>query len=259
MDVYGTEMVEGRFFSPDFATDREEGYIVNQAAVAAMGMTDPLGKRFAYEDREGFIIGVIKDFNYRSLHHEIQPLLMAMFPWADNLAIKINTENTAEVVSYIEKVILTHVPDYPLVFHFLEDEIAANYRSETQMGEIFSIAALMAVLMSCLGLLGLTSYSVTRRIKEIGIRKVLGASITNVVRLISKEFVFAIILACLIAWPLAWYAAKRWLENFAFSISLNWEFFAASALLTLIIALLTASYHALKAALTNPVNALRHE
>jgi putative ABC transport system permease protein len=259
MDVYGAEMIEGRFFSRDFATDSEEGYIVNQAAVAAMGMTEPIGKRFTFEDRQGRIIGVIKDFNYRSLHYEVQPLVIGMFPWADNLAIKINAENTAEVVSYIAEVILTHVPDYPLVFNFLEDEIAANYRSETQMGKIFSIAALMAVLMSCLGLLGLTSYSVTRRTKEIGIRKVLGASISNVVRLISKEFVFSILLACLIAWPLAWYAAERWLENFAFTISLSWEFFVLSAVLTLVIAMLTASYHALKAALTNPVSALRHE
>jgi len=259
-DVFGITMVEGRFFSPDFSTDIESGYIVNETAVAAMNMTSPVGKRFSLGDQDGNIIGVVKDYHYQSLHYPIQPLVIAIRPgWSDNLAIRVTgtdiTGTAAAIQSYIKKL----VPDYPQEIRFFDDQLEAHYRSEQLTTRMMTIASVLAVFMSCLGLIGLVSYAVQQRAHEIGIRKVLGSSVTAIMRLIMTEFVVGVIVACVIAWPLAYYAADRWLSSFAYRISPSWLFFVEAGGLTLLIALGTAGYYAYRAAQANPISAIKYE
>lgn len=259
-DVFGIEMKEGRFFSRDFATDLEQGYIVNEAAVAAMGIESPIGKRFSYGDKEGQIIGVVKDYNYRSLHYEIQPLLLAMRPgWSDVLAIRVESGNIFQAADNINGIVKKHIPDFPQEVQFSDQIIERHYQTEKRIGKIFAIASGLAIFMSILGLIGLVSYAVRRRIKEIGVRKILGAKVIGIVQLILKEFVVAVGLACVIAWPLAYLTCSRWLESFAFTIDISWAYFVMPGIITLFIALITASFYALKAAHTNPVDTLKYE
>jgi ABC-type antimicrobial peptide transport system permease subunit len=258
--VFGIEMTEGRFFSQDFPTDIEEGFIINETAVAAMELEDPVGKRFSLMGREGSIVGVVKDFNFRSLHYAIQPLVITIRPgWSDNLAIKVQPGNIGATADAIQAIVKKYVPDYPTEVQFYDAKLAGHYRSEKRITRLLSIAAGLAVLMSCLGLIGLVSYSVRRRAREIGIRKVLGSSSTNIVRLITMEFVAAVGLACLVAWPLALWATSRWLDSFAYATEVSWVHLALAGGVTLGMALVTAGFYAIRAALANPGRALRCE
>ncbi|UCC43736.1 MAG: ABC transporter permease [Candidatus Zixiibacteriota bacterium] len=259
-EVFGIEMVEGRFFSPNFATDLESGYIVNEAAVAAMNMTSPVGKRFSLSGQDGRIVGVVKDYHHRSLHYEIQPLVLAIRPgWSDNLAIRVAPADIVGTARAIQAIVKKYVPDYPVEVRFFDERLEAHYRSERRTASMLTAASILAVFMSCLGLIGLVSYAVRQRAREIGIRKVLGSSVTAILRLITTEFIVGVGLACLIAWPLAYYAADRWLTSFAYAISPSWLTFAVAGGLTLLIALSTAGHYALRAAQANPSDALRCE
>ena len=259
-DVFGIEMVEGRFFSRDFTTDIEEAYIVNETAVAAMGMTSPVGKRFSLHEQQGQIIGVVKDYHYRSLHHAIEPLVIAMRPgWSDNLAIRVTGTDIVGAAGEIQSYVKTLVPDYPREIRFFDDRLEAHYRTERLTTHMLTIASILAVFMSCLGLIGLVSHAVQQRAHEIGIRKVLGSTVTGIVRLILVEFAVGVALACALAWPLAYYAADSWLSSFAYAIPPSWLFFAEAGALTLAIALDTAGYYALRAAQANPINAIKCE
>lgn len=259
-DVFGIEMAQGRFFSPDFSTDIEEGYILNEAAVAAMGVADPVGKKFSCLGRDGTIIGIVKDFHFRSMHYEIQPLVLTMRPdWSDNLAIKVSADDVMATAGRVQAIIRKHVPDYPAEVQFFEDEIGALYNPENRIARIFAIASGLAIFLSCLGTLGLVSHTVRRRTREIGVRKVFGASVAGIVRLITREFVVAALIACTIAWPIAFYASTRWLQNFAFSISISWLMMIVPGLIILLVAVLTAGSHAIGAARVNPIRSLRNE
>ncbi|MEE9441983.1 MAG: ABC transporter permease [candidate division Zixibacteria bacterium] len=259
-DVFGIEMEEGRFFSRDFSTDLEQGYIVNEAAVTAMKMESPIGKRFSCQDREGRIIGVVKNYHFRSLHYEIQPLVLAMRPdWSDILAIRVESGNILRTADNIQGIIKKHIPDYPIEVRFSDQAIGRHYQTEKRIGKIFAIASGLAIFMSILGLIGLVSYAVRRRIKEIGVRKILGANVIGIVQLILKEFVYAVGLACIISWPLAYIACKRWLESYAFTINVSWAYFVIPGIITMLIAILTAGFYAFKAANTNPVETLKYE
>jgi len=259
-DVFGIEMAQGRFFSQDFATDLKEGYIINEAAVNAMGLELPIGKRFSCMGQEGRIIGVVKDFNYRSLHHEIQPLVIAMRPdWSDHLAIKVSGEDVSGTAQTISGIIAKHVPDYPIEIQFFKNELDALYMAEHRTARLLALASGLAIFMSCLGTLGLVSYAVRRRTREIGVRKVLGASAIGIVRLISREFIIAVAVACTIAFPLAYMAATRWLQDFAFSVPISWQMLVFPGVLTLLVALATAGFLSGRAARANPVESLRNE
>jgi hypothetical protein len=262
-EVFQMEMVQGRSFSKEYATDASEGFIINEEAAKLMGSASPTGKRLRVFSQEGRIVGVVKDFHFKPLHHEIQPFVYGMNPsWAGMmrcLFIRVKPENTTGTLGYIEGVFKKFSPEYPFRYQFFNERIDRSYRSELRARKIISYSTVLAVFISCLGLFGLASFMTERKTKEIGIRKVLGASVSNVVIFLSKDFTKWVLIANIIAWPIAYYALHTWLQNFAYRTSISlWVFILASGL-AFIIALLTVIFQALKAALANPVDALRYE
>jgi ABC-type antimicrobial peptide transport system permease subunit len=260
LETFGIEMAEGRFFSKEFSTDASEGFVLNEEAIKRMNVQDPIGKRFSFYGREGRIIGVIKNFHFESLHHAIEPLILWINPRSDqHIFVRIEYENIAENIRFIEEAHSRFNPEYPFNFKFLDMEIDKLYRKEIRTKRILQIFAGFAIFISCIGLYGLVSYAAQRRTKEIGIRKVLGASVLKIYIMLSREFVRWVILANFIAWPGAYYFMNKWLQNFAFRISLSVWFFILPGFMALVIALLTVSYQSVKAATANPVESLRYE
>ena len=206
------------------------------------------------------VVGVLKDFNDRSLRHDVAPLLIAtnatMYRQA---SIKLSTANMASTMQAVKKIWEQTFPDYVYEYKFLDDKIASFYKQENQLSQLYKIFAAIAILLSCLGLYGLASFMAAQRIKEVGIRKVLGASAGNIVYLFSKEFIVLIAIAFAIATPIAWYYMNRWLQGYAYRINVNWWLFAAGGLAAIIIAFATISFQAIKAAVANPVKSLRTE
>jgi heme/copper-type cytochrome/quinol oxidase subunit 2 len=259
LETFNMRMAQGRFFSKEYSTD-VSNYVVNEAAVKAMGMDSPLGKRFSYEGREGNIIGVIKDYHSRSLHHQIGPLVMTFNPgWYDTLMIKIKPDNISQTIGSIERTIKGFIPDFPFDYIFLDEFFDFFYGSEKKMSKIIIYFSLFAIFISCLGLFGLASFTAEQKTKEIGIRKILGATASNILLLLTKEFTKWVLIANIIAWPVAYYAMHRWLEGFAYRTNIGIFTFIISALLALMIALLTVSFKTIKAALADPIEALRYE
>jgi len=258
------QIVAGRDFSRAIAGDSTTGFIVNEAAVKTMGLQTPeaaLGVRLRRGDsRNGPILGVVKDFNFNSLHREIEPLVMIYDP-KDILPItvRIRPEEVAGTLAALEQTWNRLSPAWPFEYSFMDESLDALYRADEKVGQIFGSFAAIAVAIASLGLLGLAAFTAERRTKEIGIRKVLGASVSGVVALLSKEFLQLVVLANLIAWPVAYFAAKKWLEEFAYRIDLGLTAFLLAAATALVIAFVTVSLQALKAALTNPVESLRYE
>jgi len=256
LEVLGLSLVEGRFFRVEEPSGEERPIVVNETAIKAMGMKDPIGKRV-----QGFrIIGVIKDYHFDSLHNAITPLGMIYAPDDyDNLLVKIKPGNLSETLAAIKKSWMEVAPAYPFEFRFLDEFIDALYKNDQKVGKIINIASVLALFIACLGLFGMTSFSVERRTKEIGIRKVFGASVPSIFFLLSKQFSKWVITANVIAWPVAYFAMSRWLSGFAFRTSLNILFFVFAAVIALMIAMITVSYQTLKAALANPIQSLQHE
>jgi predicted permease len=257
------DIVQGRSFSREFATDVSEAYIVNEEAVKLMGMESPVGKRLSVFRNEGKIIGVVKNFNFKSLHHKIRPFVYMMNPnWIsmmDCMFIRIAPDNISATVKYIESTCKKINPAYPLRYRFFDEWLERLYRNEQRMGKIVGYFTFLAIAISCLGLFGMASFMTEQRTKEIGIRKVLGAPVSRIILLLSADFTKWVLAANIIAWPLAYFAISKWLENFAYRTNLNMSIFVLSGVLALVTALLTVSYQTLKAALANPVESLRHE
>jgi len=229
------EMAAGRNFSKEYPSDATSGFIVNESAVKAMEIESPIGKQFSFEGRrglrEGTIIGVVKDFHFQSLRSEIEPFVMIVEPDRFNylcLRIKADYADLSQTLGFLENTWKKFAPAYPYEYTFLDQEFEGMYRSEQRTRKIFSYFTFLAIFISCLGLFGLASFTIERRTKEIGIRKVLGASVPGIVRLLSKEFIILVAISNLIACPLAYYGAKKWLQNFAYHIELSWLFFAIS-------------------------------
>jgi len=237
--TFGLEMAEGRFFSREFPSDRQYGMIVNEAAVKAMNMDSPVGKRFHFWDYDGTIIGVIKDFHFRSLHKDIEPMVMKIGINLQRIAIRIKAEDAAATIKFIETEIKRIVPGYSFEFEFLDEKLEDLYRTEKRMENITRCIAVLAILISCLGLLGLAAFTAKQRTKEIGIRKVLGASVARITLMLYKDYIRWIMAANLIAWPLGFYCVSRWLRNFAHRINVGIWFFVLSGALVLVVALLT--------------------
>ncbi len=255
------EIAAGRFFSPDFAADTM-AVVLNEAAVKAFGFTDPVGRQITWPGGEVRlnVIGVLKDFHYESLHQKIRPLLIYLRQWSRTyILVRIQADRVPETLAHLEKTWNDFIPYKPFDFFFLDSRFEALYRAEQRTGRIFAVFSLLAVCIACLGLFGLAAFTAEQRTNEIGIRKVLGASISGIVLLLSKEFTKWVLLANLIAWPIAWLAMRNWLQSFAYRISINWWAFALAALLALAIAILTVGYQAFKAATANPVDALKYE
>lgn len=266
MDQLDIPMLAGRRFSRDFQTDTTKAMVMNEAAIKMFGYTDPkqaLGKKFKQWGREGQIIGVMKNFNYNGLQEEIKPLTFRMAENGnggyDHLIVNIAAGQIPSTIASLEKQWKQMVPNLPFSYTFIDDIFEEHYRSEQRFGKLFLNFAALAILISCLGLLGLTAYSTVQRTKEIGIRKVMGASVSNILHLLSKEFIWLAGISFLISAPLAWFFMHKWLQNFAYRISIGWYVFAIAGTAALLIGLFTISFQAVKAAIANPVKSLRTE
>ncbi len=264
----GMELVAGRNFSADLAADNANSVIINETAVKEFGWDNGLGKTIRQVNRttDGemsvtrTVIGVVKDFHQTSLYHKIEPQLIGNRP--DQLYIvmaKIDADNMANTLSLLEKKWSGLAPEQPFNFYFLDESFGSLYGSDERLGRIASFFTVLAIIVACLGLFGMSVYSSQRRAKEIGIRKVLGATTMGIMGLLTKQFLALIVIANVIAWPMAYYAMDSWLGNFAYRIDISWVNFVLSAIIALMIALLTIAYQAIKAARVNPVETLRYE
>ena len=269
VSTYSIPIVAGRNFSRNYATDTTS-FLLNVAATQALGIRHPqdiIGKNFRYGKVLGKVIGVMANINFESLHQAIVPLVLILPDDKDaanafgRISIKIagNKDNITAALVHLEKTWKTYLPEVPFDYSFLDEKFQQLYQSEERQGTLFTVFSGIAIFIACLGLLGLSSFSISQRIKEIGIRKVLGASTTGLVRLLSVDFLRLIALAALIAFPIAWYAMHNWLSDFAYRIAIQWWVFGLAGLLAAIVALVTISFQALKAALVNPVKSLRSE
>lgn len=264
IETMGMSMTAGRNFSRDFPTD-SLGIIINEAAVKEFGFQNPIGETIGnFVDMEGNIqglkvVGVVKDFHYRTLKDRIAPLCMMLGNNAGLMSLKVNTQDYSGLISRIEEAWTRLAPNQPFETSFLDDRFNRMYDAEQRLGRIFGVFAGLAIFIACLGLFGLASYTAENRIKEVGIRKVLGANVAQIVFLLSKDMGKLVLIAFLFGAPLAWYFMNSWLSGFEYRTSIGWYIFAFTALGALLIAMLTMSYQSLKAATGNPVKALRNE
>jgi putative ABC transport system permease protein len=262
---YEMKMVAGRTFSRDFGADTTQSMVVNERAVKMLGYSSPqeaIGRNFDQWGRKGKIIGVVRDFHYRGLQEEIRPLSLRIEPGGCSiLSVKVSTSNLSNTIAAIERAWHTVIPNRPFSYSFVDEMFDRQYRAEDRFGRLFLYFAMLAILISCLGLLGLASYSTLQRTKEIGVRKVLGASVTGIVGLLSKDFLVLVGIAFVVATPLSFWLMRRWLNGFASRIDIfsAWWIFAAAGLTALLIAMLTISFQAVRAALVPPVRTLRTE
>lgn len=262
-DTYGLEMASGRYFSRDFGND-SASFVLNEKAITALGWKadDAIGRPFQYGSRKGQVIGVVKDFHFESLHQDIIPMVFWMplnNQGGGRLSIKIAGNDIRGSLASLESVWKKHFPSTPFEYTFVDENYQRLYEAETRQASLFSFFSAVAILIACLGLFGLSAFSISQRIKEIGVRKVLGASVKQIVVLLSTDFLKLVLIAALIAFPLAWLAMSNWLDNFAYRIGIAWWVFIVAAILAALIALLTISYLAIRAALSNPVKSLRTE
>jgi len=266
VDVFDMEITAGRNFSREITSDAGSGgaYILNQTAVKHLGWENPIGKKIGFpeSDNMGTVVGVVKDFNCHSLHFPAEPavLILNTTPWNIYfLSIKMRPENMTQTLGAIENVWKKHSEGYPFEYYFLDEAYNNLYKSEIRLNIFFRLFTLIAILISSLGLFGLASFTAERRTKEIGIRKVLGASVPSIVFLISRGFTKWVVLANFVAWPVAYYFMNKWLQNFAYRIDLSVWIFILSGLAALAVSLITVSYQSIKAATANPADSLRYE
>jgi predicted permease len=258
-DAFNLRMVAGRGFSRQYATD-SAAFILNEEAVRQMGLQSPVGKRFSAHNVTGTIVGVAEDFHFKSLHEPIEPMVLFVSPnWRGQAYVKIKPGYEAAAVAACEKVWKTFNPSYPFAYRFLDENFDRMYRAEQRAGRLFRYFAGIAIFIACLGLFGLAAYTAEQRVREIGIRKVLGASVSSLVTLLSREFVVLVIISFALAVPLGWYLMNGWLSDFAYRIRLSWWLFAVAGGLAAVIALLTVSFQSIKAALADPVHSLKSE
>jgi putative ABC transport system permease protein len=258
LKVFGMELTEGRFFSRDFSGD-DQNWVLNETAVAAMGIKDPVGKWFSLNDRKGTVIGIIKDFHGESLHNPIAPVAMHM-SGGFHIIVKFRPDSIKTLLPFLEEKWDKYVSSsVPFRYEFMDESIETWYRTEKRIGQIFQYFTYLTVFIAALGLFGLAAFMAEQRTKEIGIRKVLGARISSILLLMTKDFAKWVLAANIIAWPIAYILARRWLSGFAYRIDLGWEIFVLSAAVALIVALLTVTYRSLRAATANPVKSLRYE
>jgi putative ABC transport system permease protein len=269
----GMQMVAGRNFSEAFGTDEEEAFILNETAVKDLGWGKPadalgreiywdkwVGKTEADTLKKGRVIGVVKDFHFKSFHQKIEPLVLHIFPAGFNeFVVRIRPENTAATLGFLEQKWAKLAPNWPFDYKFLDDQFAKLYESEQTFGRLFGVFTGLSIFVACLGLFGLASFTAEQRTKEIGIRKVLGATMADLWGLLSKDFLYLVLVAFGVAAPAAWYFLGKWLENYEYRTDLSWWVFALAGGALLLITLLTVSVQAIKTALRNPVKSLRTE
>lgn len=262
LKTYEMKLVTGRYFSRDFATDEELAVVVNEAAVKDFGWKTPkdaLGKKLAFgQDKK--VIGVIKDFNFASMHQEIKPLIIVFSPdWSSTICLRLKTENLSATMQALESTWKTVATQSPFTASFLEEDFDSLYRTEKNIRNVLGAFTFLSIVVACLGLFGLASFTIKQRFKEIGIRKVLGSSVKDIVQLLSKDFLKLVVISFVIASPIAWYLMNKWLQDYAFRINIGGSVFIIAGVLSFFIAFLTVSIQAIKAATANPVKSLKAE
>lgn len=269
LKTYGIKLLAGRDFAASNKADEDGAYIINEAAAKHLGWKDPVGRAITFirhtnkrEEKKGNIIGLVEDFNFQSLHHTVAPLLIYInrhMYYADYLSIRFNQIPAAASIEMLKEKWDSFVSNKPLEFVFIDDQMNQAYNSEIKRAKIFSVFAGLSILISCLGLFGLAAFSMQQKRREIGIRKVLGASLGVLLQSLSIQFLKLVVIANLVAWPVAWYASAIWLQNFAYHISPGLGTFLLSMLVTVVITLLTIAFQTLQAASINPVETLKNE
>ena len=263
VEQYGLKLVAGRSFSHDFPTDSSQAMMINETAAKMLGYAkaeDAVGRKFNQWGRKGSVIGVMKDFHYKSLQQNIQPLTMRIEPFAfGTISVKVSAANLPSTIKAIESKWNQVIPNRPFAYSFLDDIFSNHYKAEDNFGNIFFNFAVLAIFISCLGLLGLSSYTTMQRTKEIGVRKVLGASVSSIVNLLSVDFIKLVLVALIIACPIAWFGMDKWLQDFAYQIDISWWVFLLAGVVSVLIAVLTIGFQAIRAAVMNPVKSLRTE
>ena len=259
----GIQLIDGRDFSPAYSLDTMN-YIINEAAARKIGYKEPVGKELTMWGDKGTIIGLMKDYHHNSLHVPIEPLILRLHKksWGEywgNVIIRTEKGKTKEAIAGMEKVFKQFNPGFPFKYYFTDEEIAKNYKSEYTVSKLSRYFAFLAIFISCLGLFGLVTFTAEQKTKEIGIRKVLGASVGGIVKMLSKDFLKLVLIAAVIAFPVAWWAMYKWLNDFAYRIDIEWWIFLVAGVAAILIALITISFQSIKAALANPVKSLRTE
>ncbi|QMW03181.1 ABC transporter permease [Spirosoma foliorum] len=267
LNVMGIKLLAGRNLSREFPTDARtdttQNYLLNESAVKALGWKSPdqaIGKPFAMSGRQGTVVGVVNDFHFNSLQHKVEPLAMLVRGGSfARIILKLDMQHPQESIAWVESQWKKHFPTSYLEYNFLDKKLNEQYQAESQFATLFFYFSLLSVLIACLGLYGLTAFATQQRTKEIGVRKVLGASVGSIVALLSQDFLKLVLIATFIASPIAWYAMSQWLSGFAYKIDIEWWMFALAGILAIGVALLTVSFQSIKAALMNPVKSLRSE
>jgi putative ABC transport system permease protein len=251
------EMARGRFFNSELRLDRE-AIILNETAAKLLGWENPIGKKIkGREDRT--VIGVVKDFYYGTMHELIRPVALILFPGSDYISVRIRPDNVSGTIGFIKEIWNQFLPGQPFEYSFLDEDYDSIYRNEQQMGRLFTLFSFLAIFIASIGLFGLMSFTAQQRTKEIGIRKVFGASNSIIVFMLSKECLRWIILANIISWPVVWYIMDKWLQTFAYRTHMDLWLYGSAGFLAMIIALVSVGFQTIKAALANPVDSLRYE
>jgi putative ABC transport system permease protein len=262
-DTYNIPIAAGRTFSKDIVTDDSLAFIINEAAAKEIGWENPeryIDREFQYAEVKGKLIGIVEDFHFESLHQQIRPMIFLQRDGNYNsLSVKINSTEMKEGLAQLEKVWKEFLPARPFDYQFLSERYRNLYETEQKQSQLFTTFSGLAIFIASLGLFGLATFNTMQRIKEIGIRKILGASVSNILTLLSREIITLILVANLIAWPIAWYVMKQWLNTFAYHIDMNVVIYLLATVSAILIALITVSTQTISAAMSNPAKTLRHE
>lgn len=259
LKTFGINIIEGRGFSPDFPGDKESSFIVNETAVKKMGFPNPVGSVISVNEKKGTIVGVVKDFNFAPLSKPLSPMIIFLRPMVSMVFVKFNPGNIVDQLKILETITKKYNPDFPFSYKFLDQTYENQYKTEIRTGKLLSYFTIFGILIACMGLLGLINFFSLQRTKEIGIRKTHGASNLDIIRLISGQFAKWVLIANVIACPLAYFGVKNWLGNFAYKVDIVlWPFLAAAGI-AFIFTMLTILYQTYTAANRNPVESLKYE
>jgi len=261
-ETYDLKLAAGRFLSGDFSTDTTKSVMINEAAVRAFGWQTPenaLGKPFGKGENTRIVVGVVRDFHFENLHKPVEPLLLGFSRFNSFFSVKIEASQISEAIRHIEKTWQNLAPGLPLKYQFVDEKIGEQYAAEQTTWRLFLMLSGLAIFIACLGLFGLATHASQQRAKEIGIRKVLGASVAGIMGLLAKDFLKLVLIAIIISTPIAYYFMSQWLADFAYRIDIQWWMFVAAALAAVVVATFTVAIQSVKAALANPVKSLRSE
>ncbi len=265
LSTLGIQLLSGRNFSPDFPTD-SNAILINEIAAKALPTKELLNKKlYQFSDMEAnksvekHIVGIIKNFNFNSLRDMVTPMALKLGNDGGSITVRLSSGNIPNVLAQVKNKWKALVPAEPFVYSFMDEEFNNQYRAEQKTGKIFISFAVLAIFIACLGLFGLAAYAAEQRTKEIGIRKVLGATISDITGMLSKDFLKLVLIASVIAFPVSWWAMYRWLQDFAYRVNIGWWIFFVSGMIVLFIVIFTVAFQAIKAAMANPVKSLRTE